>query len=654
METKADLKEAINLFESLIKTYPNEKEYVAKSLLYQGMCYEKLGNQEAVKKYQRVVNTFSDQTEVVIMAKARLAALAIPTGELDSSTLTVRRVWERADVTGQVTPDGLYLSFTDWDTNGNLAIRELATGQKRLLTRTGSFEEGGWFAEPSVPSPDSKSVAYAWVNSSNGSSDLCIIGMDGSSPRRLLAARDSVFSYIPLAWSPDSRHLLTEFVKKDETRNMMLVAIADGSAKLLKSVGKDVSPGGVFSPDGRYIAWSSMEGILLFELQTGTESLLVQDRSKHGVLGWAPDGKHILFSSERAGSADAWLIAVNNGNALGEPIFVKKDLGSKSSGFNRGSLPLGFTSSGAFYYGVNNSVFDVKTAELDPTSGNMVSPPQSAFRHGNMRTPDWSPDGRLLAGVISSEPSQTVIIHSMDTGDERELLISEWTFMWGGIRWTPDGKSIVVPASKEGKGDNLIRINVQTGKVTPLIPLGALSTVPRFELSPDGSIIFMPQKGQLVAHDLRSGQERVVFEKTGLYSGIISPDGQRIIIAVGEGKSQTLLVIPANGKEAKELVRIDGEKESPFWGSAAWSPDGRYVFFLKGIKGREWQWQLWRIAIEGGEAQYLGLDFTGRLTGELRIQPNGHQVAIDKIKVNLEVWVMENFLPKEETVTKKK
>ena len=52
METKADLKEAINLFETLIKQYPNEKEYVAKSLLYQGMCYEKLGNQEAVKKYQ--------------------------------------------------------------------------------------------------------------------------------------------------------------------------------------------------------------------------------------------------------------------------------------------------------------------------------------------------------------------------------------------------------------------------------------------------------------------------------------------------------------------------------------------------------------------------------------------------------------------------
>lgn len=238
----------------------------------------------------------------------------------------------------------------------------------------------------------------------------------------------------------------------------------------------------------------------------------------------------------------------------------------------------------------------------------------------------------------------------MDTGEERELRASEWTFVWGGIRWTPDGKSIVAPASQAGKGDNLIGIDVQTGKVTPMIQLGALSGVPRFELSPDGNIIFMPQKGQLVAHDLRSGQERVVIEKTGLYSGIMSPDGQRILIAVGDGKSQALLVIPVDGKESRELVRIDGEKEFPFWGSAAWTPDGRYVSFLKGIKGREWLWQLWRIPIGGGEAQYLGLDFNGRLTGELRIHPNGHQVAIDKIKVNLEVWVMENFLPTAKSV----
>ncbi|MDP3643747.1 MAG: hypothetical protein Q8S54_11220 [Bacteroidota bacterium] len=113
-----------------------------------------------------------------------------------------------------------------------------------------------------------------------------------------------------------------------------------------------------------------------------------------------------------------------------------------------------------------------------------------------------------------------------------------------------------------------------------------------------------------------------------------------------EGKTQVLLVMPASGGEARELVRVDGGKEVPFWGSPAWTPDGRYVAFLKGVKGKDKQWQLWRVAVEGGEPQQLGLNFTGQLTGELRLHPDGRRVAIDNVKVNLELWVMENFLTK--------
>ncbi len=42
----------------------------------------------------------------------------------------------------------------------------------------------------------------------------------------------------------------------------------------------------------------------------------------------------------------------------------------------------------------------------------------------------------------------------------------------------------------------------------------------------------------------------------------------------------------------------------------------------------------------------MGLNVAGQLTGGLRLHPDGRRVAIDDVKVNLEVWVMENFLPK--------
>ena len=639
-EVTGNLDKAVELYQDILKKYPDDRPVAAKTLYHLGLVNENMGRQKTSEYFTRLVNSYPDQTDMVALAKAKLTTLAGATGGSGSSMLTVRRVLAGADVTGKVSPDGRFVSFTDWTTH-DLAIHDLATGQNRRITDN-RLPDG--IIEPSIPSPDSKSIAYAWDK--NGSFDLYVVGLDGSNPRILNAAGNGVLNHIPLAWSPDSRHLLAEFVKTDGSRDIMLVAVADGSAKLLKATGKELSPGGEFSPDGRYIAWSTKEGISLFELQTGTESLLIPDLSKHSVLGWTPDGKHIMFSSERSGSDDAWLVAVAGGKVQGEPIFVKK---------NWGSLPMGFTRSGAFYYEVNNNVWGVQIAEIDPDSGKVISPPRSAFKRGNMRSPDWSPDGRSLAGVVSSDPSQAVIIHSMDTGEERELRIGEWTIMMGGLRWTPDGKAVVVAASKAGKGENLIRIDVQTRQVTSLMPLPALGGWPRFVFSRDGNIIYYLRPApsdvdgsQLVAHDLRSGQETVVTEKPGLYMGLVSPDGQRLLIAkaIEEGKTQVLLIMPAAGGEARELVKVDGEKEVPFWGSASWTPDGRYVVFLKGVKGKDRQWQLWRVAAEGGKPQPLGLNVTGQLVGPLKLHPDGRHVAIGDVKVNLEMWVMENFLPK--------
>ena len=643
METvEGDLKGAIEQYKKITAQPGAGRATVATALLRMGQCHEKLGNAEARAAYERVVREYGDQAAVAAEARTRLAALVGAGGAPGGSTLAVRRVWA-GDIQGQVSPDGRFLSFTDWGEGGNLAIYDLTTGQSRRFTDDGSLTDPGMgFAEYSVPSPDSRSVAYAWLGATY---DLRVVGLDGSKPRVLRPGGDGVVHQYPLAWSPDGRHLLAEIMKADGTRDMMLVAVADGSAKLLKAVGKDPSPGGVFSPDGRYIAWATKEGFSLFELQTGSESPLIPDGSNHSVLGWAPDGKHILFSSERSGSADAWLIAVAGGKALGEPVFVKKDWGF---------LPMGFTRSGAFFYAVNNNVGDVKIVEVDPVSGNVVSPPKSASQRGNTWSPAWSPDGRFLAYILVREPNRAVIVRSLDTGEEREFEVGERTVGLGAsLHWLPDGKAVAVPAFEPGKGESLVRVDVQTGRITTLMPLPAGVGFPKFDFSPDGNTAYYVKPpalpggnaGRVVARDLKSGQEVDVIERPGLNRGIVSPDGRRLLIGVNEKGTQILLIMPAAGGEARELLRVDGEKEVPFWGSPWWTPDGRSVAFLKGVKGKTPnQWDLWRVAAEGGEPQRLGLT-VGQQMGGLRPHPDGRRLATTDFKVNLEVWVMENFLP---------
>jgi Tol biopolymer transport system component len=636
-----NLRSAIEQYKKIAAQPGAGRTTVATALLRMGQCYEKLGDtdtQEARKAYEQVVREYGDQAAVATEARAKLATLAGATGVSGSSALAVRRVWAQADTTGQVSSDGRFVSFTDW-TSEDIVIRDLTTGQNRPLSGTGNLSgSGAGWAEYSMPSPDNKNIAYAWHS---GGYNLCVVGFDGSKPRVLRATGNGVLDLLPVAWSPDGRQLLAEFVKTDNTRDMMLVAVADGSAKLLKAVGKDRSPGGVFSPDGRYIAWASKERLSLFDLQTGTESPLIPDRSNPKALGWAPDGKHILFSSERSGSTDAWLVPVAGGKAMGEPVFVKKDFGK----------PMGFNRTGAFYFGANNNVWDVQIAELDPSSGNLVSPPRPAFRRGNIRSPDWSPDGRWLAAVDAREPKQSVIIRSMDTGEEQEFRVGERGIggARSGLRWTPDGKAVVVP---ESDYKNLIRIDVQTGQVTSLMPLPALADC-SLDISRDGNVVFYVRPAappdvsmiRLVAHDLRSGRETVLMEKRGLFAVAVAPDGQRLLIAAWrETEGQALFVMPASGGEARELLRIGGENEVAFWGAPWWTSDGRSIAFLKGAKGKTPnQWELWRVAVEGGEPQRVGL-IPARFR-DARLHPDGRRLAILDAKVDFELWVMENFLP---------
>ena len=638
------LDEAIRIYQDVVAKHGQDRPVAARALVAIGQCYEKLGaaqTAEARKAYERLVQQYPEQREPVAQARARLAALGAPAEAAGSSRLTVRRVLG-GDVSGKVSPDGRYVSVTEWST-GDLAIHDLASGEVRRLTETGDVAGSGSYAEFSVPSPDGRSVAYAWVHETY---DLCVVGIDGSKPRVLRVSGDGVARQFPLAWSPDGRHLLTEFVNADGTRDMKLVAVLDGSARLLKALGKNPSPGGAFSPDGRYIAWAIREGLSLFDLRTGAESTLIADQSNHSVLGWVPDGTHILFSSERSGSADAWLVAVADGKAKGEPVFVKKNWGFK---------PMGFTRSGAFYYAVNNNVGDVKIAEIDPTSGMVVSRPQPASPRGNTWAPDWSHDGRYLAYILAREPHRTVIVRTLETGEEREFEVGERTIGLGAsLRWSPDGKSLAVSAFEPGRGESLARIDVQTGRVSFLMPLPAGVGFPSFEYAPDGSRIFYkkpadPAGGRgprLVVRDLRSGEETTVVEKQGFFQAALSPDGRRLAMAGGENRHFIYAVVPATGGEARELLRIDPEKEVPFGGCPWWSPDGSYIYFLKGVRGKTPdEWHLWRVPAEGGEPQQTGLT-VGRQVGGLRMHPDGRRLATTDFKVNLEMWVMENFVPK--------
>jgi Tol biopolymer transport system component len=637
-----NLEEAIKLYQRIVREFAKDRALSARALVQIGQCYEKLGSAEARKAYERVVRDFADQAEPVRVARERIAALHSGGANAGRTEMRLRRVWAAGLVDfGRVSSDGRFLSFTDWENDDSLTIHDFATGENRRLTGKGTTAASSRSNGRSVLSPDSKQIAYDCYNE-DGFEDLRIIGVDGSEPRLLYSNREQVRRIEPAAWSPDGRYILAGFLKKDDTWEMTLVAVGDGSVRPLKPLDRYAAQRARFSPDGRYIAYDTRGDIFLLETGTGRELPLVQHPANEYLLDWTPDSR-ILFSSDRSGTRDAWLIGVSDGKPQGSPELVQKDVGR--------SNPLGFTRAGACYYGTYAGAHEVYTAEIDLASGKLVSPPQPASRRwvGISRTPDWSPDGKFLAYLRGGQ----IVIRSAETGEERELKPKARSLRGLALRWAPDGKFLVVPGIDNEGRRGLMHVDVQTGDATLLVPLLERDTYfPRFDCSPDGKTIFYVSQDApegndrtLFAWDLQTRRETALVRRRSLGSFSVSPDGRWLVLtAWGEPtNSQVLFIMPAAGGDLRELVRIDTE-ESNGRVTPLWTPDGRWVIFAKGARGKPTRdVQLWRVPAEGGEPTRL--DVTIDNLWRLRLHPDGRRIAFDTSGGKAEVWVLENFLP---------
>ncbi|MCX6226732.1 MAG: tetratricopeptide repeat protein [Bacteroidia bacterium] len=74
-EVNGKLQQAIDQYQLILKEYPANREIIAKTQLHLGICYEKLGLNQARENYQAVINQFPEQLSEVNIAKERLFRL---------------------------------------------------------------------------------------------------------------------------------------------------------------------------------------------------------------------------------------------------------------------------------------------------------------------------------------------------------------------------------------------------------------------------------------------------------------------------------------------------------------------------------------------------------------------------------------------------
>ncbi len=665
-EVKGDLQAAIPLYQKVVLE-SSERSLAARAQLRIGLCYEKLG-QERVKQaqeaFQKVLDTYPNQPEVVQAARERLGILlkAQSVTREDDRKMEIRHV---LSIKGpyeyhQVSPDGRYVAYFDYG-KMSVVVLELATGETRSLK--GKLDEREGLGETIWDcrwSPDGKSIACDWwLNEPIVQwADLRLLFFDGSAPRRILAG--DYLDVCPWGWSPDGRHILALFSgsKDQQGSRMGIVSIDDGSVRFLETpfMGKIGNRG--FSPDGRYIAYDSpteadseIRDIFLLSVDEKMSVPLVTHPAHDTFVGWSPDGAHVLFTSDRLGDADLWALPVADGRPAQAPLVINRGIGQRRYA--------GITRSGSLYFTTSNNMEDIYIVEIDPKTGKIIAPQEKMVipKQGKNRHPQYSRDGRFLAYLQSIEVFQkTLCVLSLETGEERYFPLKIHAQF---PRWSTDGRFIYFTSVLAGNRSRMFRMDLETGRRNAVAPeepdnpniddifLGSF---------PDGKSIYYLRSEQdkgicrILARNMESGISRQLYQArcNPWTTASISPDGSRLAVVSPEVE-RAIKILPTSGKGAPEvLYRFRQEGGHPTSGlttQLAWTPDGRSILFTKKNNGSGWS--VWRIPAEGGDPQDLGITAAAFISG-ISVYPDGQRMAFSTAVPEGEggdLWVMENFLP---------
>ncbi len=375
-----------------------------------------------------------------------------------------------------------------------------STGERLVLTpEIGDAVQPHW-------SPRGHRIAY-WT-SLGGRRDIQTVAAKGGRPEPVTS--DTAFDWNPV-WSPDGRHL---YFASDRggSMNLWRVPIEEESGKVLgppeslttpspysgyislsrsglyltyvhrtlssniHKVGFDpdreavvgvpapVTQGSRYflnpspSPDGRWVAFASLYGqtdlFLVGADGTGLRNL-TDDIHRDRIPRWSPDGRQILFYSNRSGKHEAWAIQPD-GSGLRQLTFESP----------RDALePIWSPDGGRIAYYVGGAgcyLLDVARPWKEQLRQKLpaIEEPDS-----HLVPSSWSPDGQKLAGprVTATSFPSGVYVYTFGSSSYRRLAQAGSHSVW--LR---DSRRLLFP-----DGARLLLIDSQTGKTREILSISA-------------------------------------------------------------------------------------------------------------------------------------------------------------------------------------
>ena len=372
-------------------------------------------------------------------------------------------------------PDGSRVAFV-WrarpDGNYHVYVRPIGA-DSQLQVSAGAVDD----FHP-VWSPAGDQIAYVRERPYTSCEILSVSSVGG--PARHVADCDKDFGG-SLAWSPDGKVLA---MMAPGSKGLDFLTLADGSIRHVTTVPPsemfDDDP--VFSPDGTQLAFvrlhaTDVDDVYVQQVAGGSPRRLTFDNVKVHAVAWEPDGRHLVFSSNRGGPFGLWRVGTDGGSP--EPVPM--------AGHQAYSMAMSRDGQRLVYQEWDGQV-DLFTLDTRMPG---AQPQQVTFTTRSDWSPAASADGKRIAFVSDRTGSNEIWVADFDGGNSLKLTTLGGPYA-GDPTWSPDGRVVVFDAPVVDGNFDIYAVDAAGGAPRRLTTDPAEDRFPHF--SPDGSWIYFSSR----------------------------------------------------------------------------------------------------------------------------------------------------------------
>ena len=508
-------------------------------------------------------------------------------------------------------PDGQKIAFINaGDGVPQVWVKDLTQGEPV------QFTSGDVPADRPRWSPSGDQIVYA--RRSQGTESIWSVSAQGGASRKLIEGGRNP------NWSWDGRRLVFERSYDVWTAN------ADGGDQ---SKVEGVPPTDLlladrrpaFSPDGSLIAFFQKDkgpigDIWVIASSGGLARRLTFDAIHGGAPAWTPDGRFVVFPSQRAGSLTLWKVPAAGGQP--EPVLISAGEDSDPE-ISRDGRKL-------IYINTRNSYIIALT---DPATGNTQDLHESRT---DLVDPSFSPQGDKILFFGFTEGGDLQLFTIGTRGGSLTQVTRGKGERNVHPHWSADGSAVYFYQIRPTI--SFRKISIRGGDSSELVSGWEWGTHHGARVDPEGKHIIYEKldKGNAVAtmiRDIETGRETaftlLLRQSRWAHNGnfIVGTD-----LASGKWSLADITLCPLDGGSCRKLTR----GYFPHW-----STDDSRIYFHRVSNLRDGE-ELWSITRDGRDERHIADLRPLHPIGEFfDVSPTGHVVWVKFNKGRSEMWLSD-------------